>query len=89
MILTGLHVQIKHLPPPLQNRNVVPITLDKPKLVPFKSRGAQMSICVQQFPLVLLAAITAHKVQGMTLDGVVIDDLVGPGSQKESAYVVR
>ena len=64
---------------------------DNPKTFNFelpRQQKSTISIRIQQFPLVLLAAITAHKVQGMTLDGVVIDGLLDRGHQRESAYVV-
>ena len=50
--------------------------------------GGEFSFQVFQFPLQLLAAMTIHKVQGLTLEAVIIDQLDGHGSTSQSAYVV-
>jgi hypothetical protein len=79
------------LPLPLRNKNVVPVVMDNKKIVreTVASRGnTPLSFSIKQFPLMLLAAITVHKVQGLTLPGVIIDDLLAPGYQREGAYVV-
>jgi hypothetical protein len=82
--------QPKHLPLPGCAPELYAFTPVQKTVMNFKPRpnDSAIPICIRQFPLVSASSVTVYKVQGDTLDGLIVGNWTGPRKNSfAQAYV--